>query len=114
MTLEWVSERCSTTDPPGAHRATTWAETEWRLLELFVSQPGKLLTHQWLIARIWGAGHGGETLQTLRAHLRSLRAKLGDDSKEPRFIRTETRIGYRWVPPVATNVAPNGAAADGG
>lgn len=88
--------------------------TEWRLLELLVSQPGKLLTHQWLIARIWGAGHGGETLQTLRAHLRSLRAKLGDDSKEPRFIRTETRIGYRWVPPVATNVVPNGAVGDEG
>lgn len=88
--------------------------TEWRLLELFVSQPGKLLTHQWLIGRIWGAGHGDETVQTLRAHLRSLRAKLGDDSKEPRFIRTETRIGYRWVPPVASKVAPAGAGGHDG
>lgn len=88
--------------------------TEWRLLELFVSQPGKLLTHQWLIARIWGAGHGDETVQTLRAHLRSLRAKLGDDSKEPRFIRTETRIGYRWLPPVAATVASSGVGSDAG
>jgi len=83
--------------------------TEWRLLQLFVAQPGKLLTHQYLIGKVWGASHGGETLQTLRAHLRSLRRKLGDDSKEPRFIRTETRIGYRWVAPVA----PSGRVAGG-
>ncbi|GAB3077948.1 hypothetical protein ASD62_14380 [Phycicoccus sp. Root563] len=87
--------------------------TEWRLLELFVAQPGKLLTHQWLIARIWGAGHGEETVQTLRAHLRSLRAKLGDDSKEPRFVRTETRIGYRWVPTVVAGVAQAGTGQGG-
>jgi len=83
--------------------------TEWRLLQLFVAQPGKLLTHQYLIGRIWGSSHGDETLQTLRAHLRSLRRKLGDDSKEPRFIRTETRIGYRWVAPVS----PAGRVAGG-
>ena len=88
--------------------------TEWRLLELFVSQPGKLLTHQWLIAPIWGAGHGDETVQTLRAHLRSLRAKLGDDSKEPSFIRTETRIGYRWIPAVTSNVTSDGTTSRGG
>jgi len=83
--------------------------TEWRLLQLFVAQPGKLLTHQYLIGKVWGAGHGEETLQTLRAHLRSLRRKLGDDSREPRFIRTETRIGYRWVAPVT----PGGGRVDG-
>jgi two-component system KDP operon response regulator KdpE len=83
--------------------------TEWRLLQLFVAQPGKLLTHQYLIGKVWGSSHGEETLQTLRAHLRTLRRKLGDDSKEPRFIRTETRIGYRWVAPVAAA----GPAVDG-
>jgi two-component system KDP operon response regulator KdpE len=88
--------------------------TEWRLLELFVSQPGKLLTHQWMIGRIWGGGHGDETVQTLRAHLRSLRAKLGDDSKEPRFIRTETRIGYRWIPPVVAKVGTRSLSGHGG
>ncbi|MGO4341169.1 response regulator transcription factor [Pedococcus sp. 2YAF34] len=88
--------------------------TEWRLLQLFVSQPGKLLTHQYLIGKVWGAGHGEETLQTLRAHLRSLRRKLGDDSKEPRFIRTETRIGYRWVAPVAPAAREAGGTVAGG
>ena len=87
---------------------------EWRLLQLFVAQPGKLLTHQYLIGKVWGSAHGDETLQTLRAHLRSLRRKLGDDSKEPRFIRTETRIGYRWVAPVAPAGRPDqGADTDG-
>jgi two-component system KDP operon response regulator KdpE len=72
---------------------------EWRLLQLFVSEPGKLLTHQWLIGHVWGASHGDEAIQTLRAHLRSLRGKLGDDTREPRYIQTETRVGYRWVAP---------------
>ena len=30
-------------------------------------------------------------------HVKSLRAKLGDDAKDPRHIRTETGLGYRWV-----------------
>ena len=60
------------------------------------------------------SGDGEETLQTLRAHLRSLRRKLGDDSKEPRFIRTETRIGYRWVAPVAPAAREAGGTVAGG
>ena len=81
---------------------------ERRLLQLFVSEPGTLLTHQRLIARVWSARHGDEAIQTLRAHVRSLRGKLGDDTREPRFIQTETRAGYRWVAPTQT-----GGRADG-
>jgi two-component system, OmpR family, KDP operon response regulator KdpE len=78
--------------------------TEWRLLQLFVSEPGKLLTHRWLIGQVWGGSHGDEAIPSLRAHLRSLRGKLGDDTREPRYIQTETRVGYRWV--AATETAP--------
>jgi two-component system KDP operon response regulator KdpE len=77
---------------------------EWRLLQLFVSEPGKLLTHQWLIGHVWGDSYGDEAIRTLRAHLRSLRGKLGDDTREPRYIQTETRVGYRWV--ATTETAP--------
>ena len=46
---------------------------------------------------MWGRSHGDETRQTLRTHLRTLRAKLGDDADAPRLVRTETGSGYRWL-----------------
>lgn len=72
--------------------------TEWGLLEAFCAHPGKLLTHGWLLSTIWGRGYGDESRQTLRAHVRQLRAKLRDDPSDPAFIRTETGVGYRWLP----------------
>ncbi len=74
---------------------------EWRLLEVLAANPGKLLTHAWLIQEVWGHQHGDETRQTLRTHLRSLRAKLGDDAEAPHLVRTETGSGYRWLVPTA-------------
>ena len=71
--------------------------TEYRLLEAFVSHPGKLLTHRWLLQRAWGPGYATEH-QYLRVFIRQLRAKLGDDPARPRFIVTEAGLGYRWKP----------------
>jgi len=70
---------------------------EWQLLEAFANNPGKLLTHGWLIRRLWGQSYGDENRQTLRAHMRSLRSKLGDDAAEPLLVRTEVGSGYRWM-----------------
>lgn len=71
--------------------------TEWQLLEAMVTHPGKLLTHRWLVARVWGGSHGDESRQALRTHIRSLRAKIGDDAATPRYLRTESGAGYRWL-----------------
>lgn len=71
--------------------------TEYRLLEAFVTNPGKLLTHRWLLQRVWGAGYGAEN-QYLRVFIRQLRAKLRDDPARARFIVTEAGLGYRWKP----------------
>ena len=70
--------------------------TEWALLESLVSNPGKLLTHQWLLRRVWGQGYGTETAY-LRTYVRALRKKLGDDASSPSLIVTEPAVGYRWV-----------------
>jgi len=70
---------------------------EWRLLEVFVSHPGRLLTHTWLLGEVWDDGYGDETRAALRAHIRTLRAKLGDDATNPRFLRTDSGSGYRWI-----------------
>jgi two-component system, OmpR family, KDP operon response regulator KdpE len=71
--------------------------TEYRLLEAFVTNPGKLLTHRWLLQRAWGPGYTTEN-QYLRVFIRQLRSKLDDDPARPRFIVTEAGLGYRWKP----------------
>ncbi|HVF06990.1 MAG TPA: response regulator transcription factor, partial [Actinomycetota bacterium] len=70
--------------------------TEYGLLEALVTNPGKLLTHQWLLRKVWGQGYGTETTY-LRTYIRSLRKKLGDDAQAPAMIVTEPGIGYRWI-----------------
>jgi len=70
--------------------------TEYDLLEAFVSNPGKLLTHQWLLRTIWGQGYGTETTY-LRTYVRALRKKLRDDAASPGLIVTEPGVGYRWI-----------------
>jgi two-component system KDP operon response regulator KdpE len=72
-------------------------KTEYRLLEAFVTHPGKLLTHGWLLSTVWGPGYAAET-HYVRVYVRALRKKLGDDPGRPRFIVTEPGIGYRWRP----------------
>jgi two-component system, OmpR family, KDP operon response regulator KdpE len=70
--------------------------TEHQLLEVLVTNPGKLLTHQWLLRRVWGQGYGTETTY-LRTYVRTLRKKLGDDAAAPALIVTEPGVGYRWI-----------------
>jgi two-component system KDP operon response regulator KdpE len=70
--------------------------TEYSLLEALVTNPGKLLTHQWLLRRVWGQGYGTETTY-LRTYVRALRKKLDDDASSPALIVTEPGVGYRWV-----------------
>ena len=74
--------------------------TEYGLLEALVTNPGKLLTHQWLLRKVWGQGYGTETTY-LRTYVRALRKKLGDDAQAPALIVTEPGVGYRWVAEVA-------------
>jgi two-component system, OmpR family, KDP operon response regulator KdpE len=70
--------------------------TEYGLLEALATNPDKLLTHQWLLRRVWGQGYGTETTY-LRTYIRALRKKLGDDAGSPALIMTEPGVGYRWV-----------------
>jgi len=75
-------------------------KTEYGLLEALVTNPGKLLTHQWLLRKVWGQGYGEES-HYLRVYVRALRKKLGDDAAAPALILTEPGVGYRWIAPVA-------------
>jgi two-component system, OmpR family, KDP operon response regulator KdpE len=71
-------------------------KTEWALLEALATNPGKLLTHQWLLRRVWGPGYAEES-HYLRVYVRALRRKLGDEATAPKLILTEPGVGYRWI-----------------
>ena len=70
--------------------------TEYALLEAFVTNPGKLLTHPWLLRKVWGRGYAEES-HYLRVYVRALRRKLGDQAAAPSLILTEPGVGYRWI-----------------
>lgn len=86
-------KRFVTLDGDGLHLTPT----EYRLLEAMATNPGKLLTHSWLLQKVWGRGYGTES-NYLRLYVRQLRQKLRDTPSSPRWITTEPGLGYRWLP----------------
>ena len=67
---------------------------EYDLLRVLVMHAGKVLTHQFLLREIWGPAHT-EDVQYLRVYIRTLRAKIEEDATRPRYLLTETGVGYR-------------------
>jgi two-component system KDP operon response regulator KdpE len=70
--------------------------TEFGLLELLVTNPGKLLTHRWLLQKVWGPAYQHES-HYLRVYVAGLRKKLEPDPSAPSLIITEPGVGYRWM-----------------
>ena len=68
--------------------------TEYKLLSELSANAGRVLTHDQLLERVWGYDHSGGTALT-RNLVRSLRRKLGDDARSPRYIFTAPGVGYR-------------------
>ena len=71
--------------------------TEWRLLELLVHNPGRLIGHRELLHHVWGPTYVNE-VHYLRQFLGQLRRKLEDDPARPRHLLTEPGMGYRFQP----------------
>jgi two-component system KDP operon response regulator KdpE len=69
---------------------------EYRLLCLLVANAGRVLTHPHLLREVWGPTHAQST-HYLRVYMGNLRQKLEDDSAQPKFIVTETGVGYRLL-----------------
>lgn len=69
---------------------------EFKLLVLLVENAGKVLTHSFIIKKIWGY-NTGEDSQSLRVFMANIRRKIEKDSSHPRFILTEVGVGYRFV-----------------
>jgi DNA-binding response OmpR family regulator len=68
---------------------------EFDLLWHFMRHPGRAFTRAELLEQVWGYGHDGYD-HTVNSHINRLRAKLGDDRSEARFIHTVWGVGYRF------------------
>ncbi|MBG0831545.1 response regulator [Planomonospora sp. ID67723] len=71
--------------------------TEWRLLELLLRNPGRLISQRQMLAEVWGAGYAKET-HYLRQYMAQLRRKLEPDPARPAHLITEPGMGYRFTP----------------
>ena len=69
--------------------------TEWQVLEILVRNAGKLVTRQSLLTEIWGSEHITDT-GYLRLYVSQLRKKIEPDPASPRYILTESGMGYRF------------------
>jgi two-component system KDP operon response regulator KdpE len=72
------------------------SQIEFRLLAALLAHPGKVLTHRQLLQDVWGPSYV-EHNHYVRIYMGRLRQKLEVDPAQPRFLRTETGIGYRFV-----------------
>jgi two-component system, OmpR family, KDP operon response regulator KdpE len=93
-----------------AGRRVDLTPTEYKLLYHLIRNAGYVLTHGTLLAKVWGREYVDE-VDYLRVYVRRLRDKLGDDSEDPRYIRTERGLGYRFL---ASPEPPEPPAGKGG
>ena len=65
---------------------------EYDILRVMVQHAGKVLTHNYLLKQVWGDSYD---VQYLRVYVRQLRQKIEPNPEQPRYIKTETGVGYR-------------------
>ncbi len=85
-----------------AGRQVDLTATEYGVLHELSAHAGTVLTHDQLLLRVWGMDHSGDH-GLVRTIVTRLRGKLGDRARQPRYILTEPRVGYRM---------PKGEAVD--
>lgn len=69
---------------------------EFKLLACLAGSLGLVVTHRQLLTQVWGPSHAKDT-HYLRVYVKQLREKLGDDAVQPRYLVTETGVGYRLL-----------------
>ena len=68
---------------------------EYELLKYFMINANKTLTHKQILNEVWGTGYQTE-MQYLRTYVNTLRKKIEQNSTRPKYIKTESGIGYRF------------------
>jgi DNA-binding response OmpR family regulator len=70
--------------------------TEYRLLYHLVQNAGWVISHDQLLAKVWGYEYRDEP-HYVRLYINYLRKKLEEDPSNPKYILTERGVGYRFV-----------------
>jgi two-component system KDP operon response regulator KdpE len=68
---------------------------EFELIHQLMAQAGRPIQHYRLLNKVWGPEYGGE-LEYLRTYIHQLRKKLEDDPANPKYLLTDSHIGYRF------------------
>ena len=71
---------------------------EYDLLRVLIQNAGKVLTHRFLLHKVWGPGYEAE-LHLLRVNISNLRRKIEADAARPQYLLTEPGVGYRLHDP---------------
>lgn len=79
-----------------AGRPVQLTATEYDLLVALSANAGRISTYEYLLRRVWRSRRGRGP-RIVRAFVKRLRDKLGDDAKNPTYIFAERRVGYRMV-----------------
>ncbi len=75
--------------------------TERKLLYYLIRNEGRILSHESLLAKVWGDTYV-DARDLLRVHIQHLRQKLEDNTELPNIIVTEHGIGYKFIKPTST------------
>lgn len=93
-----VTRRVSTSSTGGSgEEIVRLTPTEWQVLEVLVRNPRRLVTRQVLLTEVWGPQYTNDT-GYLRLYLSQLRKKLEPQPSQPRYLLTESGMGYRFMP----------------
>ena len=81
-----------------AGRVVETTATEFHLLRELAVNAGRVMTYDILLRKVWRRAGSGD-IRLIRAVIKNLRRKLGDDAKKPTYISTVHRVGYRIAKP---------------
>ena len=77
-------------------RPVQLSRTEYKLLSTLAQNVGRVLTHELLLERVWGAEYNRE-VDFIWVYISRLRRKIEPDSRHPRYILTVPDVGYKLV-----------------
>ena len=94
LAVDYESRRVTVDGRPIALTAT-----EYDLLRVLSQNAGRVLTHESLLRQVWAGRSGDGNPKLVRAYVKRLRSKLGDDAADPAWIFNERGVGYRMPQP---------------
>jgi two-component system KDP operon response regulator KdpE len=76
-------------------RAVHLTPKQFELLHFLMANAGRPIPHAKLLRSVWGPEYGNE-LEYLRTYIRQIRIKIEDDPADPKYLLTDSHIGYRF------------------